>query len=75
MKVMRSESGDVVIEIGIEQGHKLARLIRAHAQDTTSACLELASLLSEAHYLARNRFKQPPHAFDEKAPRAPSTED
>lgn len=74
MDVTRTESGEVLIRLDIEQGSQLARLIRKHAQSTTSACLELASVLSEARYTAKNHFKQPPHAFDEKAPPAPKSE-
>lgn len=75
MKVERTESGHVVIEFDVDQGHELARLIREHASEITNGCLELASLLSEAHYNANNQFRQPPHAFDEKAPKLPSVGD
>ena len=75
MKVERSESGHVMIEMDVEDGEKLARLIRQHADETTNGALELASLLSEAQYNANNDFRQPPHAFDEHAPKVPSVED
>ncbi len=75
MKVERSESGHVMIEMSVDDGDKLARLIREHADEITNGCLELASLLSEAQYNAKNDFRQPPHAFDEKAPKVPSVED
>lgn len=73
MKVTRTETGEVLLEFGIEEARKLAKAIRRHASDTTNGCLELASLLSEAQYNARNNFRQPPHAFDDRAPRLPST--
>ena len=75
MKVERSESGHVMIEMDVDDGDKLAHLIREHADEITNGCLELASLLSEAQYNAKNEFRQPPHAFDEHAPKVPSVED
>jgi hypothetical protein len=75
MKVERTEDGHVLIEIDVDDGRKLVNAIREHADEITSGCLELASLLSEANYNAKNDFRQPPHAFDEHAPRAPSVED
>ncbi|MEJ2059183.1 MAG: hypothetical protein P8Y64_01675 [Gammaproteobacteria bacterium] len=72
MKVTQDEQGRVRIEVDIETGFKLADQIREHANDTTNGCLALASLLHEAYYNAKNDFRQPPHAFDEKAPKAPS---
>ena len=74
MKVERSEDGHVTIEMGVDEGNKLARLIREHADEITNGCLELASVLSEAEYNAKNDFRQPPHAFDEQAPKLPSVE-
>lgn len=74
MKVSRSESGRILLEMEVGEGQRLAKAIRRHASETTNACLELASLLSAAYYYAGNDFRQPPHAFDERAPRAPSVE-
>ena len=75
MKVERAEDGHVLIEIDVKDGRKLVNAIRAHADEITNGCLELASLLSEANYNAKNDFRQPPHAFDEHAPKAPSVDD
>lgn len=75
MKVTRTEAGHVLLEFDVKEAQKLAKAIRRHASGITNGCLELASLLSEAHYNAQNEFRQPPHAFDEKAPRLPSTGD
>ncbi len=75
MKVDRTESGHVLMEFDVNEGEKLAHLIREHARHITNGCLELASLLSEASYNANNHFRQPEHAFDEQAPRPPSIEE
>ncbi|MFW5452545.1 hypothetical protein [Thioalkalivibrio sulfidiphilus] len=73
MKVERIDDGHVRMTFEVEEGNRLARLINAHARDMPNGCLELSSLLEEAWYGARNHFRQPHHAFDEHAPRAPST--
>lgn len=74
MKVAVDKSGHALLEFEIGEGYDLARAIRQHARHMSNGALELASLLSEAHYSAQNQFRQPPHAFDEKARRPPSTE-
>lgn len=74
MKVERTGPDQVRLSFDVEEGMRLARLINGRARDMTSACLELSSLLEEGWYSARNNFRQPPHAFDERAPRVPSTE-
>lgn len=74
MKATRMESGHILLEFDVKEGGKLSKAIRTHARNTTNGCLELASLLSEARYFSQNDFRQPPHAFDEQAPRAPSVE-
>lgn len=74
MKVTVDESGHALLEFEIGEAYDLAKDIRKHARHMSNGALELASLLSEAHYSAQNQFRQPPRAFDEKAPRAPSTE-
>jgi hypothetical protein len=61
------------MEFTAEEARKLAKALRRDARGMTNGGLELASLLSEATYNARNAFRQPEHAFDEQAPRAPST--
>jgi hypothetical protein len=73
MQVQRSKTGHVMMEFSIDEARKLAKALRRNARDMSNGGLELASLLSEAGYNARNDFRQPAHAFDEQAPRAPST--
>jgi hypothetical protein len=73
MKVERTDPDHVRLCFQVDEGMRLARLINAGAGRLPGACLELSSLLEEARCAARNRFRQPPHAFDEKAPRVPST--
>jgi hypothetical protein len=73
MKVERRDPDHVRRSFDVEEGMKLARLINDRANRLTSACPELSSPLEEGWYGARDRSRQAPHAFDEKAPRAPST--
>lgn len=73
MRLIESDSGHVLLEFEITEANHLARAIRRQARHMSNGALELASLLKEAHYGAQNHFRQPPHAFDDKAPRAPST--
>ncbi|MGD8498953.1 MAG: hypothetical protein PVG82_08595 [Chromatiales bacterium] len=74
MNVIDNGEGHLLLEFGIEEADALAKAIRQHARHMSNGALELASLLSEARYRALNQFRQPPHAFDAQAPRAPSTE-
>lgn len=74
MKVERVDDEHVRLEFDIKEAQKLAEAINGRHEDVTNGCRELSSLLQEAYYNSRNEFRQPPHAFDEKAPKAPSTE-
>jgi hypothetical protein len=71
MNVDRTDSDHVRLSFDVEEGMKLERLINARAGRLTGACLELSGLLDEGWYDMPNRLRQPPHAFDGKAPRPP----
>ncbi len=73
MQLIDNDAEHLLLEFEIEEAHELAKAIRRHARHMSNGALELASLLREAHYSAQNHFRQPPHAFDDEAPRAPST--
>ncbi len=72
MSAEKLPDGSIRIEFDIDKSDKLAAAIIKDAEDMPSVLLELSSLLREAKYSARNAFRQPPHAFDERAPRFPS---
>jgi hypothetical protein len=75
MKVERRDDQHLSLSFDVEEGLRLARLINARASGMRTGCLELSSLLEEAWYGSRNHFRQPPHAFDQHAPKAPATGD
>lgn len=75
MDVQRRDEQHVVIEMDIKTADKLYRAINERTIDMTNGAIELASLLQEACYEARDDFRQPPHAFDDKAPPHPTPED
>jgi hypothetical protein len=63
------------LSIDLKQGKQLAKAINGRAREMRNAALALSSVLGEAYAQAQNDFRQPPHAFDEKAPKLPSIED
>jgi hypothetical protein len=75
MDVERRDDQHLAIELDIKTADALYRAINARTIDMTNGAIELASLLQEACYEARDDFRQPPHAFDEKAPPHPIAED
>ncbi|AGA31940.1 hypothetical protein TVNIR_0229 [Thioalkalivibrio nitratireducens DSM 14787] len=74
MKIEKIDPDHFRLSIGVNEGKKLASAINGRASAMRNAALALSSALGEAHALANNEFRQPPHAFDEKAPRQPSIE-
>jgi hypothetical protein len=72
MKLERLPDGSLRIEFELKQGNEFASAIIRRAEEMPSVLLELSSLLREAWYEAKNRFEQPPHAFDPHAPPHPS---
>ncbi|WP_455385878.1 hypothetical protein [Acidihalobacter prosperus] len=75
MDVQRRDEQHIVIEMDIKTADKLYHAINERTIDMTNGAIELASLLQEACYEARDEFRQPPHAFDDKAPPHPTMED
>lgn len=75
MDVQRRDEQHIVIEMDIKTADRLYRAINERTIDMTNGAIELASLLQEACYEARDEFRQPPHAFDDKAPPHPTMED
>lgn len=74
MNIERLDDQHFRLSIDLKQGHKLAKAINGQARSMRNAALALSSILGEAYAQANNEFRQPPHAFDEKAPRLPSME-
>lgn len=65
MNVTQQDNGDVLIEISLDEGNRLATSIMKHAEELPSPALDLASLVRQARYAARDSFHQPPHAWDQ----------
>ncbi len=74
MNIERIDDNHFRLSIDIKQGQKLAKAINGKAREMRNAALALSSALGEAYAEANNDFRQPPHAFDEHAPKQPSIE-
>jgi hypothetical protein len=76
MKVTRDDSA-ITLNVDVKTAKKLADEFKEHtgALEATNGMRALASVLQQAVYEAKDHFRQPPHAFDDKAPRQPSIED
>lgn len=64
MKATQKDNGDILIEIELDEGNRLATSIMHHAENLPSSMLDLASLVRQARYSAEDEFKQPPHPWD-----------
>lgn len=74
MEIERIDENHLRVSIDLKRGQKLAKAINGKAREMRNAALALSSALGEAHAEANNEFRQPPHAFDENAPKQPSIE-
>lgn len=74
MEIERTDDNHLRLSIDLKQGQKLAKAINGKAAEMRNAALALSSALGEAYAEANNEFRQPPHAFDENAPKQPSIE-
>ncbi|TVP79822.1 hypothetical protein [Thioalkalivibrio sp.] len=74
MNIERIDDNHFRLSIDLKQGQKLAKAINGKAREMRNAALALSSALGEAYAEANNDFRQPPHAFDEHAPKQPSIE-
>lgn len=75
MNIERIDDNHFRLSIDLKQGQKLSKAINGKAREMRNAALALSSVLGEAYAQANNDFRQPPHAFDEHAPKQPSIED
>ncbi len=75
MNIERIDDNHFRLSIDLKQGQKLSKAINGKAREMRNAALALSSVLGEAYAQANNDFRQPPHAFDERAPKQPSIED
>ncbi|MCA1789145.1 MAG: hypothetical protein LC667_04585 [Thioalkalivibrio sp.] len=74
MNIERIDDNHLRLSIDLKQGQKLAKAINGKAREMRNAALALSSVLGEAYAQSNNDFRQPPHAFDEHAPKQPSIE-
>lgn len=75
MNIERIDDNHLRLSIDLKQGQKLSKAINGKAREMRNAALALSSVLGAAYAEANNDFRQPPHAFDEHAPKQPSIED
>lgn len=64
MHVTRTDNGDFIVELALDEGNRLASAIVQHAEELPSAALDLASLLRQARYRANDDFRQPPDPWE-----------
>ena len=76
MDVKRSEEGhgDYILTFDKDELEDLADPVIGKAKDMSRTLLDLGYLLRQAQYSMRDNFRQPPHAFDDQAPKQPSVE-
>ncbi len=73
MNVKNLQDGRIVIEIEKSELGRIAGPVIKHAEDMHSVVLDFADILRSAEYAMRDKFRQPPHAWDAGA-RHPSME-
>ena len=64
MKVEKNGDGALTLELSSAEADQLAGDLIQHAEHLPSAALDLASLLREAKYGARDNFRQPPNPWE-----------
>lgn len=76
MEVHRSSEGhgDYVLTFGKDEIEDLADAIIGKVEKMSRPVLDLGYLLRQAQFAQRDKFRQPPHAFDHQAPKMPSVE-
>ncbi|KPV40468.1 hypothetical protein AN478_06670 [Thiohalorhabdus denitrificans] len=67
--------GDYILTFDKNEVEDLADPVMGKAAKMSRSILDLGYLLREAKFGMRDNFRQPPHAFDEQAPKQPSVED
>lgn len=68
---IKRDGHTITVELDAGPAKKLAGTVLEHAEDLTSALLDLANLIRAGQYAAQDRFRQPAHAFDDAPPYAP----
>ncbi len=69
------KDGKVTLTIDKKTAESIAENITELDGEISNGARALGSILQEGVYELANEFRQPPHAFDENAPRQPSIED
>ncbi|WP_018935734.1 hypothetical protein [Thioalkalivibrio sp. ALJ24] len=72
---VRNENGIVTITLDKKTASSIAENLTELDGEIRNGARALTSVLQQAVYELENEFRQPPHAFDEHAPRQPSIED
>ena len=68
---VKHDGNMVIVELDAAPAKKLAGAVLEHAEDLSSALLDLANLIRAGQYEAEDQFRQPEHAFDNAPPYAP----
>jgi hypothetical protein len=76
MDVKRSQEGhgDYILTLDKDEIEDLADPVIGKAGQMSRTLLDMGYLLRQAQYAMRDNFRQPPHAFDDQAPKQPSVE-
>jgi len=69
------QNGKVTLKIDKKTAESIAENITELDGEISNGARALCSVLQDGVYELENEFRQPPHAFDEQAPRQPSVEE
>ncbi|WP_018138473.1 MULTISPECIES: hypothetical protein [unclassified Thioalkalivibrio] len=69
------KDGTLTLKIDKKTAESIAENITELEGEISNGARALGSVLQQGVYELGNEFRQPPHAFDEHAPKQPSIED
>lgn len=69
------KDGTLTLKIDKKTAERIAENITELEGEISNGARALGSVLQQGVYELDNEFRQPPHAFDEHAPKQPSIED
>ncbi|ADC72362.1 MULTISPECIES: hypothetical protein [unclassified Thioalkalivibrio] len=69
------KDGILTLKIDKKTAESIAENITELEGEISNGARALGSVLQQGVYELENEFRQPPHAFDEHAPKQPSIED
>lgn len=72
---VKNENGLVTLTLDKKTAKSITENLTELNGEVRNGARALSSVLQQGVYELDNEFRQPPHAFDEHAPRQPSIED